>query len=806
MKKQALLLIFLFIGAVSLQAQITQTIRGQVADKESKFPLIGVTVELLNTGNTLGTSTDENGNYIIEDVPVGRRALRFTYIGYKERVVQNVIVNSGKEVILNVELEESVETIGEVVVSATQNGEALNEMATLSVRQFSVAETDRYAGSRGDPARMASSYAGVQSNNDANNDIVVRGNSVFTLLWKFEGLNIPNPNHFKSPGWQGGAVTVLNNKYLSNSDFYTGAFPAEFGNALGGVFDLRMRNGNNKKHEYSFFLGALGTEIMGEGPINKEKGSSYLFNYRYSTLDLVLRLGIGIGTSAIPQYQDAAFRLNFPQKDGSNFAVWGVGGLYNADVKTSTDEAPDQELYATQDRDQRFFGNMGSLGMSYTKPIDKHTFFRANVGVGYNEYNRQDSLVFRRLVNDRFVVDSLRHFKGAKQGDFRINSSFFVNKKIGRQHVIKYGADADVFFANIFDTIRVVNQNSPAYNTYFSLYDADFDPSTLIQPYFQWKYRPNARLTFNAGLHAQYFSLSNSISYFEPRLGLKYQLPDNQSIKFGTGIHSQMQPMFVYYALDSTNNSVYKNRDLDFSKSFHVVAGYDRMLGKTMRLGVEAYYQYAFNSPIDTAANSFSLLSTLTYADNIVQRQLVNGTGTLGTMWNYGIDVTVEKFFSNNFYFLWTGSLFRSLYRGGDNIVRSSQFDSRFATNLLFSYEFVFKRSSLGLGIQSSYSGGRPYTPADVAASDARGDLVELDDERHTLRLADYFRLDTKLNYKIYRKGVTHEIGIDIVNVTNRQNIFGIRYVPDNDGDPSNNIQFEYQLGLLPIFFYRIDF
>lgn len=806
MKKVLLFLISLCVLQAVQAQDLTQTVRGKVIDADSKFPLIGATIVVLDLPETLGTSTDVDGNYTIENVPVGRRAFKISYLGYKDRVAQNVIVNSGKEVILDIELEESVVDMTEVVVTAVQNGEPLNEMATLSARQFSVAETDRYAGSRGDPARMASSYAGVQSNNDANNDIIVRGNSAFTLLWKLEGLNIPNPNHFKSPGFQGGAVTVLNNKYLANSDFYTGAFPAEFGNALGGVFNLRMRNGNNQQHEYSFFLGALGTELMGEGPINKEKKSSYLFNYRYSTLDLVLKLGIGIGTSAVPSYQDAAFRLNFPQENGSNFSIWGVGGIYNADLKTSEDEAPDQELFGTQDRDQLFYGNMGSLGMSYTKPINKDTYIRANVGVGYNEYNRRDSLVYRRIVDERFVVDSLKHFKGAKQGDLRINSSFFVNKKIGKNHVIKYGTDLDVFFARITDTVRVLDPNAPDFNTYRRLYDADYAPSTLVQPFFQWKYRPTANVTLNVGVHAQYFSLTNDISYFEPRVGVKYVLPNNQSLKFGAGLHSQIQPMFAYYAVDPLNGSQFLSPDLEFNKSVHVVAGYDRLLGEKMRLTAETYYQYLYNLPVDNTSSSWGLLSTLTYADTYYDHQPVNGDGSLGTQWNYGIDLTLERFFSNNFYFLWTGSLFRSFYRASDNVVRPSQFDNLYATNFLYSYEFVFDRSSLGLGLQASMVGGRPYTPADVAASDLRGDLVEDDSKRHTLRLDDYFRLDAKLNYKMQRKKVTHEIGIDIVNVTNKDNVFGLRYVPDNDNDPTNNIQFESQLGLLPIFFYRIDF
>jgi hypothetical protein len=318
-----LLLLPLYLSA----QDITQTIRGTVVDQESKFPLIGVNVIVTTEDSTIiGTTTDLDGTYRLENVPLGRQTVSYSYISYETVVLNNIVVSSGREVIQNVEMAESAMEIDEVVVTATRSGDVRNEMATVSARSFSVEETDRYAGSRGDPPRMASNYAGVQGADDSRNDIVIRGNTPQGLLWRFEGVTIPNPNHFAIPGTGGGPVTILNNKYMANSDFFTGAFPAEYGNGIAGVFDIRMRNGNNEQHEISGQLGFLGTELLAEGPLNKEKGSSYLVSYRYSTLQLFSFLGINIGTDAVPQYQDAAFRFNFPQKNGGNLAFWGIGG------------------------------------------------------------------------------------------------------------------------------------------------------------------------------------------------------------------------------------------------------------------------------------------------------------------------------------------------------------------------------------------------------------------------------------------------------------------------------------------------
>ena len=127
----------------------------------------------------------------------------------------------------------------------------------------------RYAGAIDDPARMVSAFAGVNGNAEGDNDIVVRGNSPRGILWRLEGVEIPNPNHFASEGATGGPINALNSNMLGNSDFYTGAFAPEYGNALSGVFDMKLRNGNNEQREYSATLSVLGTDLTAEGPFKE---------------------------------------------------------------------------------------------------------------------------------------------------------------------------------------------------------------------------------------------------------------------------------------------------------------------------------------------------------------------------------------------------------------------------------------------------------------------------------------------------------------------------------------------------------
>lgn len=317
-----------FLGLIMpvVFSQTTQNIRGTVADIDSKAPLIGANVLVVGSDPMLGASTDVNGNFSIKNVPIGRHTLQISYIGYNCKTLSNIELSSGKELILNITLQQTVE-MKEVTVTAEKEKEKfINKMATVSARTLSVEESMRYAGTLNDVARMAQNFAGVQGANDSRNDIIIRGNSPTGVLYRMEDIDIPNPNHFALNGTTGGPISIINNNALDNSDFMTGAFPAEYGNALAGVFDLKLRNGNNQNHEFLGQIGFNGAEFMAEGPINKEKFSSYLVSYRYSTLKVFQLMGVNFGTgTTVPDYQDAVFKINLPNKKGqTTFGVLEV--------------------------------------------------------------------------------------------------------------------------------------------------------------------------------------------------------------------------------------------------------------------------------------------------------------------------------------------------------------------------------------------------------------------------------------------------------------------------------------------------
>ncbi len=396
------LILFIAMGLLIINPiyadEITQTIKGRVFDIENKMSLPGANIIVVDSDPLIGTVTDVDGYFRLENVKVGRVSLRVSYIGYNVATLSNLNLLSGKEMILEIGLEEQVIQGEEIVfIFKRDKTKPINKLTTISARTFSVEESDKYAGSLGDVARMASNYAGVQGTDESSNDIVIRGNSPNGLLWRLEGVDIPNPNHYGQFGATGGPISMLNNNVLSNSDFITGAFPAEYGNALSGVFDLKMRNGNYDKHEFLFQVGLNGFELGAEGPISRENRSSYMINYRYSMMAVMMMfvdLGTGVG---VPEYQDLTFKMNFPTKKWGTFNVFGLGGISDIEFLQSEQDSTEMEddNYNNSDWESDLVSGsrMGVVGFNHTYIINENTYTKLNLAYTYHEsINGLDSL------------------------------------------------------------------------------------------------------------------------------------------------------------------------------------------------------------------------------------------------------------------------------------------------------------------------------------------------------------------------------------------------------------------------------
>jgi len=794
--------LFLVLTYTCAAQQPTQNVRGQIIDSETRFPLFGVRVDILTSDTTLvlRARSNEDGYFTIQDVPVGKHQLRASTMSYDVNTI-TIEVNSGKELVIELPMQESFQDAEEVVVSGVKKGETINEMALISAQQFSVAETDRYPGSRSDPARMASNFAGVGGADDSRNDIVIRGNSPLGVIWKVEGIDIPNPSHFAISGSTGGPVSILNNKILANSDFFMSAFPAEYGNSTSGVFDLKLRNGNNKQHEFTGQFGFLGTEVLAEGPLNKSGTASYLAMGRYSTLSLFKAIGIQLGTDAVPLYGDGAFKLNWRLKNGGALSLFAIGGASSIDIVISEQDADAEEVYGEGDRDQYFRTNMFVSGLSWKKPLNENTYVTATLAYSRENQNSHHDFLVRSIdtTTNKIVIDSMYQLMGYQFTTGKASAFFSVNHKIGKKHLIKAGINVDAYFFNMDDSVL----NIP-HTEFINRWDY-VGNAFLIQPFAQWKWRPTKNMAFTAGLHAQYFTQGNAISYAEPRVGWRLNMNGNQAIFAGAGMHSQTQPMYTYFyhQWDGDGNKVYENDDMDFSRSFHTGIGYEKSFKKSLNIKTEAYYQYLYDIPVTVTPSSLSMINIGSGFARFFPSDLMN----TGDGYNYGIELTVQKYFDKSFFFLFSATAYDSKYRGSDGILRNTSYNGNYIANLLGGKEFkISPRQTIGIGAKVTVAGGKRYGYVDVAQTSLLNEIVYQDSLFNERQFRDYFRADLKISWKLNTEKVTHEIGLDLVNILNTENLLSLAYAP-NLADPMQEpIAERTQLGFLPIFYYKIDF
>lgn len=778
-----------------LMAQQTQTVQGKIKDKITQQPIIGCTV-MIGENNLLGSSTDENGFFEIKNVPLGRQTVTCSYIGYQNYQSEGFIVSSTKAVFLEIELLEGGIDVEEVVVSAGGNvNKPMNELSVVSTRSFSADETDRIAASVNDPGRLALAYPGVaQGSDDTENDIIIRGNSSFGMMWRLEGIDVPNPNHFARPGTSGGGVTIFSAQLLSRSDFSTGGMPAEYGNAISGVMDVHFRKGNMQEQQHRFKLGVLGIDFATEGPLKKGK-SSYLANYRYSTLGVLTNMGIYlVGERVTNEFQDLSFNIALDGSEKNRFTIFGLGGLSQERYNPVAEVADRDPTRAAHWEDRIRTGNMGTIGATYTRLMDKQSYFKAGVALMGSQiefyYDVLDSL------NNRSNYYDERH------NENRISTSLIYSRKINSGLRFKTGAFIHNILHYDFYKKTIERQNISDVLTENTSLNVNGEGRTSTFQYFaQLSYDFNEKTTVNGGLHTMYLLLNNTYSV-EPRLSLQHKLNKNQTLSLAYGLHSKILPMAAYFytqydTVGSVITTSLPNKDLPMVKSHHLIGSYTYATAGGFRFTAEGYYQHLFNVPV--ALTNDDLYWMLNNRSTFPE-QVVTGDGK-GE--NYGVDLAIEKFFSSKLYFLLTGSFFKSYFYPKNGVRYNTTFANDFVSALTIGREFQFNNGGiLQIGARILYNGGNRYTPLDAAASATAEIYIPDENQVNALRIPDYFRIDTRLAYRYNRPKLAGSISLDIQNITNYKNPNGVGYSLE-----TNSLYFRnHTSGFVPVLAFSFDF
>ena len=773
---------------ILLSGQLTQTVRGRITDKVTSQPVPDVNIYLSDSTNIKGTTSDRDGYYLFRNVPVGRNHFIYRSVGYDEVVIPNVLITSGKEIILDINMNERINEIEQITVKGVTRGEAINRMATVSTRSFSVEQAEKYAGSWNDVARMASNFAGVVSNaDDSRNDIIIRGNSPNGLLWRLEGIDIPNPNHFGVQGSAGGPVSMLNTNQLTRSDFFTGAFPARYGNALSGVFDLNMRAGNNRNHEFLLQMAFNGFEAGMEGPFSKKYNGSYIINYRYSFLTLVQKIlsrtPLKVFESVVPAYSDLSFKFYLP----SRFGTFTLIGLVGSNEMRTSDDSFYNQSYPEYSTKLDFESTTGVTALIHRINMGKNAELRSTVAIsGVNSliglYSGKAS-----ELNKLLFLSDIR--------EPQISFSSGVSLKVNVKNSLSAGISVKEKMLTQHDSVDFGK-------SYFRVTDIDKKWIQLVQAYAEWKHKFTNNMDGYVGIHSQFLNF-NRTRTFEPRLGFRWDFKHNQSFNLGYGIHGQMQNLQFYF--NQTANSDKTNyrktsENLEFTKSQHFVAGYGNHLSEDFNLKIETYYQYLWDVPVERFPSSFSALN--------VGASFYNGTFTKDSLVsrgkgkNYGVDFTLEKFLSHRWYMLFTSSLFDSKYQPGDGIWKHTLFAANYAVHVLVGSELpVSKNSSVDFNCRMVRSGGIRLTYIDRQASLKKGHLIYDTTRDYSERSKDYMKLDARVSFRRNAKKSTQEWGIDISNLTNRKNVLSEAF-----SAKTGKTSYTYQFGILPTGMFRITF
>lgn len=790
MRKLVLLVISVFFLSRPVFPQDkTLFIRGLIQDSESGAALAGAYVTELNSSPVNGTISNESGKFSLP-VKIGRVSLKITFLGYEDAIIRDILVSSGKEVVLSIGMHERVVQTTDVIVrSGRRSGAGINQMATISTTTIRPDDALRYAGGFYDPSRIVNSFAGIiSSNSDYSNDLVIRGNSSRGLLWKLEGIEIPNPNHFSDgQGGSGGAFSAITSNVVDNFSFFTGAFPAEFGNAISGVMDLSLRKGNSSVREYAFQTGMIGAELSFEGPFSKTSDASYLFNGRYTNFSILNKLGlIDLEESNYaPRTMDVAVNINVPMKKTGTLNLFGFSGRSEIGKIADHDFTKWNSLSDRWEEMEMQSSTVAGIRHLYTFPELKTSIKNTLAYTGFKNTFREgyidSTYVSHNSYSYSYDLPTARY-------------ALTVNHKINAGNSFRTGLILN-FMQGEMENLRELPSGD---------YDTLVGPSSsasMTQAYFQWKTRPFQALEINSGFHMLHFSMNGQLS-FEPRIGLRCALSPGNFFVFGLGVHSRAESLAVYNSLirQSDGSRELSNQETGLSKAFHLISGLDLAINENLFLKIEGYFQHLFNVPIVNKMTS--QYSTLNSAERLPDAMLENkGTGR-----NSGVELTLEKSFSRNYYFLLTGSLFNSWYIAGDQRKYNTYYNTRYAGNLLAGKDFYTgrnKRNSFGLNAKLSYRGGYRYTPVDVNRSLKAGRIIYSNWRSYESQLPDYFRLDAGINFRRNHPGYSWIIMLDVQNLTDRSNVFRRRFYIENKKIIETDI---LSLGIVPVFNFRIEF
>jgi hypothetical protein len=778
--------VFLFFTHFLVAQTPTQTVRGRVVGFENNEPLMGASVSL--TGTKWAALTDTLGVFKIGNVPVGRYNLGVSCVGYKPYEIQDVWVQSGKELVLDINLNQSAQNLEAFTVSTSRFG----MQTALSISKSE--DYLKYPANFNDPARMITYLPGAATDNDQGNNISVRGNTPNAMQWYLEGAEIVNPNHLSNAGTpsdrtttNGGGVLMLGANMMESANFYKGAMSADKGGALTSIMDLRLRKGNDSKRQTSVSLGLIGTEVGTEGYFKGDRGqatdgrqrASYLVHYRYSTIGLLSKMGVPLGDEVIT-YQDLTYNLNFPTQKAGNFNVFGMHGFSDNIFKNKIRKEWETEK---DSQDISFKNLVNVVGLKHMIGVGKNAVW--NTVVAYSG-----------LKNSREAMgyDSLKNIMATENFENNHAKLFLKTKvdwhwKIGTWHIGTAIKNEDISY--------IQNQKNGGFSRENKISGQEY----WVQPFVEWESQITESLQYRLGLRASILSKHKQFTYstyndrvesryLEPSLGLQYNGKNNSVLSLNFSIQSQTLSPTVYRREKNSFSRTTYDTAFILSRSGNANLNFRFNVAPKISADISAFYQ-DLSGPTMTGG--------FTAWDNLESIYFLTRYNSTAAGHNMGFEIDINSNLSNGYHWRLNTSIYDS--KIGE---RNSRYNGRYIINALAGKEWTVGKNQnkfWGINAHILMRGGFRETPIDETASKKANQTVYDYSKPFSLQLKDYFRTDVSMYFKRNRLKWSSTLQLDIQNVTNQQNEawhYFDRF--------QKKVVTKYQLGMIPNLSYKVEF
>lgn len=771
------------LAMLTILAQGNGRISGTVTDKLTQKPLPGASVVL--SGTTRGTSADSSGRFGISGIPPGTYNLECSLIGYGAQTIFNIVVGSGNENTFSIELEPVAQKRDEVVVKASRRTARAATLETpLSVQRLTTEEIRSNPGGNFDISKVIQTLPGVgggQSGGGFRNDIIIRGGAPNENVFYLDGVEIPVINHFQTQGSAGGPQGMLNVSFIEDVKLTSSAFDARYDNALSSVFQFRQKNGNANRVQGNFRLSATEVAATLEGPLSKNKKTTFLASARRSYLELLFT---ALDLPIRPNYWDFQTKITHQVNKTTTLSFIGLGAIDEfsfAAIKSATPE----KLYILNANPLINQWNY-TLGVSLKKLV-KNGFI--NASLSRNSFEN-DIEQYEDNQTKLLSQQTLRYNSNETENKLR----FDVNKS-NKGWKIAYGASLQLaeFTNNTYSVIRkeirdgsgTVVQPAVTFN-----FNSPLDNFLKMGAFVQAGKRFfDNRLGLSGGLRTDMNTFTtdgtNAARTLSPRLSVTYALPGNFSINASAGRYYKIPPYTILGFAD--NNGVLVNKNSRYLRSDHLAAGVEYLPGEDLRFTVEGFYKRYAHVPV-SVRDGISL-SNLGSDFNVLGNEAVttNGKGRA-----YGLEFFAQKKLTKRFFGIVSYTFYRSEYSGVNNRFIPSSWDNRHLLSVTWGYKL---RRNWELGLKFRYQGGAPYTPFDETASRlnylSRGQGIYNYAQLNTLRLRGFNSGDVRIDKKWNLRKTTIDLFLDVTNFYGAKNAASPYYTfkrnADNTGFVTTN-------------------